>query len=122
VSKLERSAVELLTKGDEVSVDLAYKSLAESVCLKKDDPFLQLAASYGEASLKGKINRHCRLFHTDDHYFYHFYVFLYNVESKCYTQMHIENKCCINSLDLILFHAIIIIIIIKMILLNARGF
>jgi hypothetical protein len=51
VSKLERTAVELLTLGDEVSVDLAYKNLAESVCLKKDDPFLQLAASYGEASL-----------------------------------------------------------------------
>lgn len=42
----------MLTKGDEVSVDLAYKSLAESVCLKRDDPFLMLAASYGDASLK----------------------------------------------------------------------
>lgn len=52
VSTLERRAVELLTKGDEVSVDEAFKSLAESVCLKKDDPFLQLAESYGAALKK----------------------------------------------------------------------
>jgi hypothetical protein len=85
VSKLERTAVDLLTTGDEVSVDLAFKSLAESVCLKKDDPFLQLAASYGEASLKGTIYCQRRLFHTDNHYRYHIYAFSYKVESKCFT-------------------------------------
>lgn len=61
VSTLERKAVELLTKGDEVSVDEAFKSLAESVNLKKDDPFLQLAESYGVASQKNDIEECERL-------------------------------------------------------------
>lgn len=52
VSTLERRAVELLTKGDEVSVDEAFKCFAASVFLKKDDPFLQLAESYGVAADK----------------------------------------------------------------------
>lgn len=50
VSNLERRAVELLTKGDRLSVDEAMQCLAESVCLKQDDPFLQLAQSYGAAA------------------------------------------------------------------------
>ena len=50
VSNLERRAVELLTVGDESSVDEAYKLLAESICLKKQDPFLQFAERYGTAA------------------------------------------------------------------------
>ena len=61
VSTLERRAVELLTKGDEVSVDEAFKSLAESVILKKSDPFLQLAESYGEALQKNDMEERERL-------------------------------------------------------------
>ena len=42
VSTLERRAVELLTKGDEVSVDEAFKSLAESVILRKGSLFFKI--------------------------------------------------------------------------------
>lgn len=58
VSTLEKRAIDLLTLGDEVSVDEAFKSLAESVSLKKEDPFLQLAASYGVA-LEKKDTEEC---------------------------------------------------------------
>lgn len=55
VSLLERRAVELLTKGDEDSVTEAFKSLAESIHLKKSDPFLMLAENYGLAAEKKDI-------------------------------------------------------------------
>ena len=50
VSNLEKKAVELLSEGDEVSVDEAYKLLAQSVAFKKKDPFIQLAEKYGALS------------------------------------------------------------------------
>jgi hypothetical protein len=48
ISNLERKAVDLLTTGEEKNIEEAYKLLSQSVYLKKDDPFLQLAANYGE--------------------------------------------------------------------------
>ena len=53
VSKLERRAVELLAEGSDASVEEAVKLLAESVTLKRQDPFIALAESYG-AALDGK--------------------------------------------------------------------
>jgi len=49
VSKLERRAVELLSAGNDESVEEAVKLLAESVTLKRKDPFIALAESYGAA-------------------------------------------------------------------------
>ena len=43
---MERRAVQLLTEGDDEG---AVKLLAESVCLKDTDPFIQLAREYGTA-------------------------------------------------------------------------
>lgn len=54
ISKLERTAIELLSSPDSdednsKSYDEAYRLLAQSAYLKSSDPFLQLATSYTEA-------------------------------------------------------------------------
>jgi len=46
---LEKKAVELLSTGVDADVEEAYKMLSQSVGLKKNDPFLQLATSYAQA-------------------------------------------------------------------------
>jgi hypothetical protein len=47
VSKMEKKAVELLTEGSDASVAAAVKLLADSVNLKRQDPFIALAENYG---------------------------------------------------------------------------
>ena len=49
VSVLERRAVELLTEGGDANMQQACQLFAESVCLKRQDPFIELAESYGTA-------------------------------------------------------------------------
>jgi ApaG protein len=49
VSKLERRAVELLTEGGDANMQQACALFAESVSMKRQDPFIQLAESYGAA-------------------------------------------------------------------------
>ena len=55
ISKLERTAIELLSsppntdEDNSKNYDEAYRLLAQSTYLKSSDPFLQLATSYTEA-------------------------------------------------------------------------
>lgn len=63
ISKLERTAIELLSSPDSdednsKSYDEAYRLLAQSAYLKSSDPFLQLATSYTEA-LEAKNDEEC---------------------------------------------------------------
>ena len=53
ISNLERQAVELLADGEDQAKLRALKLLAESNTLKKNDPFLQLAATYSIAMEEG---------------------------------------------------------------------
>lgn len=52
ISNLERTAIGLLSNGDDAKTEEAYKLLSQSVGLKNSDPFMQLSIAYSIASEK----------------------------------------------------------------------
>eukprot|EP01041_Mallomonas_annulata_P009297 gene9297-19295_t len=58
ISVTEKQAVELLTVGEDKSVEEAFKLLAKSISMKGKDPFMQLATAYNTA-LENKDTSEC---------------------------------------------------------------
>lgn len=64
ISALEKQAVDLLCKGEENDIEHAYKLFAQSVTLKKTDPFLQLADQYSHAEAEDNTEK-CQTIMTE---------------------------------------------------------